>query len=54
MSDYQPSDAGVLKGVYHYIFGHSRQLLQNKFFVPSTLSMRKEDEEGIQEENNVV
>ena len=32
---------GVWKGVYPYIFGHSKQLSQNKFFDPSTPSMRK-------------
>ena len=34
---------GVWKGVFPYplVFGHSKQLLQNKFFDPSTPSMRK-------------
>ena len=32
---------GVWKGVYPYVFGHSKQLLLNKFFNPSTPSMRK-------------
>ena len=34
---------GVWKGVYPYIFGRSKQLSQNKFFDPSTPSMRKGD-----------
>ena len=33
--------AGVLKGVYPYVFGRSKQLLLNKFFDLSTPSMRK-------------
>ena len=32
---------GVWKGVYPYVFGHSKQLSLNKFFDPSTPSMRK-------------
>ena len=32
---------GVLKGVYSQVLGCSRQLLLNKFFVPSAPSMRK-------------
>ena len=32
---------GVLKVVYPQVFGHSRQLLLNKFFDLSTPSMRK-------------
>ena len=32
---------GVWKGVYPQVFGHSKQLSQNKFFDPSTPSMRK-------------
>ena len=32
---------GVWKGVYPQVFGHSKQLLLNKFFDPSTPSMRK-------------
>ena len=32
---------GVSKGAYPYIFGHSGQLSLNKFFEPSTPSMRK-------------
>ena len=32
---------GVWKGVYPYVFGHSKKLSQNKFFDPSTPSMRK-------------
>ena len=34
---------GVWKGVYPLIFGHSKQLSLNKFFDPSTPSMRKVD-----------
>ena len=32
---------GVWKGVYPKVFGHSKQLSLNKFFDPSTPSMRK-------------
>ena len=32
---------GVWKGVYPWVFGRSNQLLLNKFFDPSTPSMRK-------------
>ena len=32
---------GVWKGVNLQVFGHSKQLLLNKFFDPSTPSMRK-------------
>ena len=32
---------GVWKGVYPWVFGHSKKLSQNKFFDPSTPSMRK-------------
>ena len=32
---------GVWKGVYPKVFGRSRQISQNKFFDPSTPSMRK-------------
>ena len=32
---------GVWKGVYPYVFGRSKQLSLNKFFDPSTPSMRK-------------
>ena len=35
---------GVWKGVYPWVFGHSKQLLLNKFFDPSTPSMRKVDD----------
>ena len=35
---------GVWKGVYPSIFGRSCQLLPNKFFDPSTPSMRKVDD----------
>ena len=34
----------VWKGAYPLIFGHSRQLLPNKFFDPITPSMRKVDD----------
>ena len=34
---------GVWKGVYLQVFGHSKQLSQNKFFDPSTPSMIKVD-----------
>ena len=34
----------VWKGVYPWIFGHSEQFSPNKFFDPSTLSMRKGDD----------
>ena len=32
---------GVWKDVYPLVFGHSKQLLLNKFFDPSTPSMSK-------------
>ena len=32
---------GVWKGVYPWVFGCSKQLLQNKFFDPSTPFVRK-------------
>ena len=32
---------GVWKGVYPEVLGHSKQLSSNKFFDPSTPSMRK-------------
>ena len=32
---------GVWKGVYPWVFGHSKQLSLNKLFDPSTPSMRK-------------
>ena len=35
---------GVWKGVYPQIFGRSKQLSPNKFFDPSTPSMRKVDD----------
>ena len=35
---------GVWKGVYPLVFGRSRQLSLNKFFDPSTPSMRKVDD----------
>ena len=34
----------VWKGVYPWVFGRSKQLLLNKFFDPSTPSMRKVDD----------
>ena len=43
---------GVWKGMYPQVFGRSRQLLLNKFFDPSTPSMRKgcDGEEEVEEE----
>ena len=38
----------VWKSVHPLVFGHSHQLLQNKFFDPSTPSMRKVDNGGKQ------
>ena len=35
---------GVWKGIYPKVFGRSKQLLLNKFFDPSTPSMRKVDD----------
>ena len=35
---------GVWKGVYPQVFGCSKQLSLNKFFDPSTPSMRKVDD----------
>ena len=35
---------GVWKGVHPYVFGRSKQLSLNKFFDPSTPSMRKVDD----------
>ena len=35
---------GVWKDVYPWVFGHFKQLSLNKFFDPSTPSMRKEDD----------
>ena len=35
---------GVWRGVYLYVFGHSKQLSLNKFFDPSTSFMRKVDD----------
>ena len=32
---------GVWKGVYPYVFGRAKQLLKDKFFDPSTPSLRK-------------
>ena len=37
---------GVWKGVYPLVFGHSKQLSLNKFFDPSTPSMRKGRDRG--------
>ena len=47
---------GVWKGVYPKVLGRSRQLSLNKFFDPSTPSMRKVDdgEKKRKKENNVV
>ena len=50
----------VWKGVYPKVFGHSKQLSLNKFFDPSTPSMRKVDNgekkkrKKEKKENNVV
>ena len=35
---------GVWKGVYPWVFGHSKQLLLNEFFDLSTPSMRNVDD----------
>ena len=35
---------GVWKGVQPFVIGHFKQLSQNKFFDPSTPSMRKGDD----------
>ena len=40
---------GVWKGVYPKVFGHSKQLSLNKFFDPSTPSMRKGRDGGKRE-----
>ena len=52
---------GVWKGVNPQVFGHSKQLSLNKFFDPSTPSMRKVDDgeekkkrKKKKRENNVV
>ena len=42
---------GVWKGVYAYVFGHSKQLSLNKFFDPSTPSMRKGRDRGTKKKN---
>ena len=39
---------GVWKGVYPLVFGRSKQLSLNKFFDPSTPSMRKGRDGGKQ------
>ena len=39
---------------YSYVFGHSRQLLQNKFFDMSTHSIRKVDDGEEKGKNNVI
>ena len=47
----------VWKGVYPQVFGDSKQLLKNKFFDPSTPSMRKVDDgekKKKEKENSVV
>ena len=36
----------VWKGVFSSVFGRSLQVVQNKFFEPSTSSMRKVDDRG--------
>ena len=45
---------GVWKGVYLKVFGRSRQLSQNKFFDPSTPSVRKVDNREKKEKKKVV
>ena len=45
---------GVWKVVYLEVFGHSKQLLLNKYFDPSTPSMRKVDDGEKKREKNVV
>ena len=45
---------GVWKGVYPQVFEHSKQLLLNKFFDPSTPPMRKVDDGEKKKENNDV
>ena len=42
----------VWKVVYPLVFGRSRQLSLNKFFDPSTPSMRKGDDGGEKREKN--
>ena len=42
---------GVWKGVYPQVFGHSKQLSLNKFFDPSTPSMRKGRDGGEKRKN---
>ena len=44
---------GVWKGVYPNVFGHSKHLSQNKFFDPSTPSMRKGYDGGKTEKKRV-
>ena len=45
---------GVWNGVYPQVFGHSKQLSLNKFFDPSTPSMRKGREGGKTSTTKVV
>ena len=45
---------GIWKGVYPWVFGHSKQLLLNKFFYPSSPSMRKGPDGGKNGEKNGV
>ena len=45
---------GVWKGVYPKVFGHSKQLSLNKFFDPSTPSMRKVDDGEKKEEKRIM
>ena len=43
---------GVWKCIYPQVFGRSKQLLLNKFFDPSTPSMRKGRDRGEKREKN--
>ena len=43
---------GAWKGVHPQVFGHSRQILQNKFFDPTTPSMRKKKRVNKKKEKN--
>ena len=43
---------GVWKGVYPYVFGRAKQLLKDKFFDPSTPSMRKWERKEKTDENS--
>ena len=45
---------GVWKGVYPSVLGRSRQLSLNKFFDPSTPSMRKVDDGEEKKEKKIM